>query len=215
MSQSTDANLGTRGRLLEVAGEVFAELGFRNATVRDICRRAESNVAAVNYHFGDKERLYSEVVRYADQCASEKQQNILKPSENLSAEQRLHAFIRSILLQLLGQGRPTWHTKLLVSEMVDPTGALDTLVTESFRPKFELLLSIVRELMGDRASPQTVWLCATSVVGQCLHYYHARHLIVRLDPEQKYRPTDIEVLADHITRFSIAALQQQSYEGAR
>src|SRR3954451_22724831 len=45
-------NLKTRQRLLEVAGEVFAEQGFKNATVREICKRAEANVAAINYHFG-------------------------------------------------------------------------------------------------------------------------------------------------------------------
>ena len=59
----------TRQRLLEAAGEIFAEQGFRQTTVRDICARAGANVAAVNYHFGDKEKLYSEVLRFAHGCA--------------------------------------------------------------------------------------------------------------------------------------------------
>ena len=53
----------TRRQLLEAAGEVFAEAGFRDATVREICRRAGANIAAISYHFGDKEKLYAEVLR--------------------------------------------------------------------------------------------------------------------------------------------------------
>ncbi len=62
----------TRRQLLEAAGAVFAEAGFRNATVREICHQAGANIAAVNYHFGDKETLYSEVLRYAHGRALEK-----------------------------------------------------------------------------------------------------------------------------------------------
>ena len=62
----------TRRQLLEAAGAVFAEVGFRDATVREICKRAGANVAAVNYHFGDKETLYLEVLRYTHARALEK-----------------------------------------------------------------------------------------------------------------------------------------------
>src|SRR4051794_36148064 len=54
----------TRERLLEAAGQVFAEQGFRRATVRQICKRANANVAAVSYHFGDKLKLYAAVINH-------------------------------------------------------------------------------------------------------------------------------------------------------
>ena len=55
----------TRERLLHAAAEMFAEHGYRDARVRDICQRAGANIAAVNYHFGDKQRLYQEALHHA------------------------------------------------------------------------------------------------------------------------------------------------------
>ena len=55
----------TRERLLRTAARLFADRGFKKVTVRDICRTARANVAAVNYHFGDKLGLYREVLQLA------------------------------------------------------------------------------------------------------------------------------------------------------
>ena len=60
---STSKKGDKRQRLLEAAAEVYGEQGYRNARVRDICLRAGANIAAVNYYFGDKKRLYDEVLQ--------------------------------------------------------------------------------------------------------------------------------------------------------
>ncbi len=203
-------NLSTRQRLLETAGEVFAEQGYRNATIREICRRAKSNVAAINYHFGDKENLYAEVLRYAAAAADEIAPLALGLPADLTPEARLYAFVRSLLKRLLGQGRDAWHAKLMTREMVDPTNALEQVVEHSYRPQFEKLLSIVRELVDGEMDGNTLRLCAMSIVGQCVHYYHVRPVITRLQPELKYRPEDIELLAEHVTQFSLAAIRHLS-----
>ncbi len=55
---------GTRAKLLDSAGQVFADSGYQAATVREICARAGVNIALINYHFGDKLELYTEVLRH-------------------------------------------------------------------------------------------------------------------------------------------------------
>lgn len=197
----------TRQRLLDAAGEVFAEQGFRAATVRAICQRAKANIAAVNYHFGDKERLYAEVLRYAHRCAMDKYPPEQGLPDAAAAAQRLHAFIRSFLLRIFDEGSPAWHGKLMAREMMEPTQALDTLVETEIRPRAAQLADIVRALAGPHLSAERVQMCAMSIVGQCLFYHHDRPLIMRLNPAQRFTPPEVERLAEHITQFSLSALR--------
>lgn len=200
-------SVATRQRLLEAAGEVFAEHGFRATTVREICQRAKANVAAVNYHFGDKERLYAAVLRYAHRCAIETYPPDMGIPDTAAAEQRLHAFVQSFLLRIFDEGQPAWHGKLLSREMIEPTKALDALVEEEIRPRAAQLEAIVQLLLGPQASATQVHLCAMSIVGQCVFYHHAHPLLTRLNPAQHGHRKDIERLAEHITLFSLSALR--------
>ncbi|MDQ8185040.1 TetR/AcrR family transcriptional regulator [Pelagicoccus sp. SDUM812002] len=54
----------TQVKLIEAAEREFAEKGFHGASIRDITSRAGANVASVNYHFGSKETLFIEMIRY-------------------------------------------------------------------------------------------------------------------------------------------------------
>jgi len=201
------SDTATRQRLIEVAGEVFADQGFRSATIRDICGRAGANVAAVNYHFGDKERLYLDVLEHAHRTSLTRYPPDLGTTPDSSAEDRLRAFIRSFLLRLLDDGIPAWLGKLMAREMVEPTPALDGLVERVMRPLFIRLVGIVADLAGEGADPERVRLCAQSVVGQCIFYRHAQECLLRLGPDAESGRGKAELVADHVARFSLAAIR--------
>src|SRR6187399_2384711 len=94
---SSEANPDTRSRLLEAAGEVFADVGFQNATVREICGRAGANVAAVHYHFGDKEAIYRAVLEYTARQALDQFPIGGGAAADAPVEEKLGAFIRNFL----------------------------------------------------------------------------------------------------------------------
>lgn len=202
------ASAETRQLLLEAAGAVFAEHGYHDTTVREICQRAGANVAAVNYHFGDKQRLYLEVLRESHARAIGKYPLDLGVASSASARQRLHAFVRSFLLRVFDTGPTAWMGKLMSMEMINPSDALDILVEERIRPMAEQLRCIVQEILGPGAGEHETRLCGFSIVSQCLFYVHCRSVVRRLYPNQGFEPADIDRLADHITTFSLAALEK-------
>ena len=207
-----DKSLETKQRLLEAAGEVFAEQGFRNATVREICKRADVNIAAVSYHFHEKESLYSAVLQHLASVAIRKYPPTLGLNGEASPEERLAAFVKSFLFRTLDEGRPAWHGRLMAREMAEPTPAFDELVKTVCQPLHDRLQSIVREILGEAATEEVVRLSAASIIGQCLFYHHSRPVIAKLTPEQRYGKEDIERLAEHITGFSLCALKEKTGE---
>jgi AcrR family transcriptional regulator len=52
----------TRNALLDAARDLFARDGYDGTSIRAITARAGANLGAVTYHFGSKQRLYTEVL---------------------------------------------------------------------------------------------------------------------------------------------------------
>ncbi|AAU92164.1 transcriptional regulator, TetR family [Methylococcus capsulatus str. Bath] len=200
----------TRKRLLQAALDVFAEKGFHDATVRDICARADVNAASVNYYFRSKEALYSEVLAAAFRETHERYPDTLACDSSLPPEVRLRQFIANFLARLLDETHLGRHGKLIAREIADPTAALDQVIESTMKPRCALLQGIIAELVGPGVSEADMHRLGLSIVGQCLMYRHSRSLIDRLCPEIIATPEEIEKTAEHIARFSMAALRHLS-----
>lgn len=197
----------TRAQLLEAAGAVFAEAGYRAATVREICQRAGANVAAVNYHFGDKQALYAEVLKASYRLSVAKYPPDLGLAPGATPEQRLAAFVRSFLLRIFSSGPDARHGKLMARELIEPTAVLDEVVRETIQPMAATLMAIVKELLEPATPPESIRRHGMSVVSQILFYHHCRPVINRMFPDLQFNAEGIEQLAEHITRFSLAAMR--------
>ncbi len=201
----------TRERIVEAAGEIFAERGYDLTTVRDICQAAGANVAAVNYYFGDKQRLYVEAVVRAHRWRMERAR-LPEWSVGTPAERKLADFIATFMRRVLTGPDDTWHTRLMMREMMQPHDACSELVRATIRPQYDVLVGILRELLPAKTSPQALQLTAFSVVGQCLFYHFADPVIRNLISASDYDELDAELLATHILTFSQAAISETSTE---
>lgn len=201
-----DPSRVTQHRLLNAGAEVFAEHGFQQASIREICRRAQANVAAVHYHYGDKEKLYEEVIRQQVSAMFERFPFKDAMDATRPPEERLRAFLYAFFSRLLEAGSSGCIGRLVAREMLEQSVVLDRLVKELIRPQQQLLAGIVRDLLGPEAPEDRVAFCTRSILGQCVFYLHARPVIQRLYPEFKDKLPEVETLAEHVLRFSLSGL---------
>lgn len=197
----------TISQILNAAGEVFAEKGFKATTVREICHKAGVNLAAVNYHFGDKERLYIEAVKNA--------RNVVEATAPLPVdvdaadpETALRVFIQTLAKRMLGREVESWRHGLLVREFMNPSTACEEIMQESIVPFIDRLHAIIRQLVPADVPEHIIRQLGFSIIAQCAYYRLQDRVVAMLTPADElaehFTP---ELLADHITRFSIAAIR--------
>jgi AcrR family transcriptional regulator len=199
----------TRSRLLRAAERLFAERGFKKVTVREICRAARANVAAVNYHFGDKLGLYREVLQSAIGRMRATNDAARTAGEGRTAEERLRRSIVIFVGRLLDPAGQTVH-RLVSREIHDPTPALDALVEQGMRPRIEYLSALVAEIIGCGPSDPRVLRSVASIQAQSVAYRPnpiAGRLGFALQPKTT---AQVREIAEHIADFSLAGVRAVS-----
>jgi AcrR family transcriptional regulator len=197
----------TQDKLIDAAGHVFAERGYHATTVREICKRAGANVAAVNYHFGDKQGLYTAVLKHSVRASKvEMIQNAL--NQQAPPEEILRSVIRLRLQNAVRADLPDWHFRLMIHEFAQPSPVLSRVINEVSLPIYERMLEIVGRISGLPPHNEKTRLCVYSLMGQVFLYVLQRPFLARVWPELKMNPEQVERIADHIADFSLAYIRQ-------
>ncbi|HEY7878889.1 MAG TPA: CerR family C-terminal domain-containing protein [Gemmatimonadaceae bacterium] len=201
-------DLATRDRLLRAATRQFAEHGFRHVTVRDICREAPANVAAVNYHFTGKLGLYREVVRAAIDAIREAGDLSMTASGDLSAADRLRHYVRTYLPRLVSRdSRVAWIHDLMQHEMSDPTPLAPWIAEQGIMPRIHYLSALVAELLGCKLGDRRVKWCVASIQAQCLFYAPHRFRAAAFR-NWSVSPAELTAVVDHVAEFSLAGIER-------
>jgi AcrR family transcriptional regulator len=220
----------TRRRLLEAALVVFADKGFDGAGIRDIAERAKANSAMVQYHFGGKEGLYLEALRFAFE-EGPKWIHLLppapqpdEPDARNKALERFKAYISSFLREFMED-----HCKgkflsaevdqaahiLWNREMQYPRPNIENFILESIRPFSQYLDACLRILRPD-LDPESLFRMGMSIHAQMI-WMHNHGELTRLLRGAAYGLEDLDSLADHFIQFSLRGLgvpEAQTSQGA-
>jgi len=194
-----------REKLLSAAGDVFIEKGFRDATVAEICSRAEANVSAINYHFGSKEALYQEAWRHSFKESIKAYPPDGGVSETAPAAERLHGHLTAIVQRIADENNKDFFIAQM--EMVNPTGLLKEVMRNELIPMRQQTLALVRELLGSEATEQEVQYCEISIISMCVHPLVMQRTAKRFQDEGiPLAITDANAFADHVVEFSLAGI---------
>lgn len=208
----------TRERILNSAEKLFADKGFDATSIREITANARCNVAAVNYHFGDKEGLYDSVFQHRMDILRETRIagiNEVFKSENdsPSLEKLLRSFIAAFLEPLLDKDSGQRSIQLIIGEMHSPRLPRDKFVSQVIEPIHNTLLNALLQICPE-LDRNTAKLCIFSVVGQLLNVVRSQRLVAKTG-RLYAQEFDIQEIQEHIVRFSIAGINHYIDKSAK
>jgi TetR/AcrR family transcriptional regulator, regulator of cefoperazone and chloramphenicol sensitivity len=198
----------TQKSLLIAASEIFAEKGFRDATIVEISKRAATNVAAVNYHFGNKETLYREAWRQSFRDSIKAHPPDGGVDTSAPPEQRLAGQVAALLRRINDKDNREFH--IVNKELANPTGLLEEVMKEEMRPLRRRIMELMREILGPGKPETTVRFCTVSIISQCVIPAFI-NIVEKPETDGEsatLRIDDIEEYARHVVTFSLAGISK-------
>jgi TetR/AcrR family transcriptional regulator, regulator of cefoperazone and chloramphenicol sensitivity len=202
--------LETRQQLLQAAGEVFGEHGYANATSKEICERANANVAAVNYHFGGKDGLYAAVLEEAHARLISLDALAAAAHSPIDPRLKLKMFIGRIVGEISKRGAESWELRVLSREVLSQSTMMDRMVDNQIVPKSRLFRAVVGEIMQLPAEHPAVSRSIVNIMGPCVLLLIASRSVQK--KALPYLDLNPETLTNHMVTFALAGLDAVARE---
>lgn len=203
----------SKRHILTAACRLFAEKGFRGTHIREICDKADVNVATICYYFHGKQKLYESVAEEACQRLSIPPETLAAFTSQMTPGQRLSAIVKSLFERLSGDGE--WVAKLAARELVEPVVGRQGPVGMGLQKDLVLLESAVKQLLGPGVSLDRVRLTALSLLSQCVFFCASQRALPLIFPECKLATLSRDNLAEHVARFGIGGCENERKASVR
>ncbi len=206
----------TADRLVQSAESLFAEKGYDGASVREITRAADCNIASVNYYFGDKLSLYHAVFQrrfteLRDQRVSSIRQVMNRPAPPPNLRDLIGGFAAAFVRPIETEGPNGNLLRLFAWEMISPRLSRETFTREMIDPVTKHLIPALRQLRPT-LSEQAAMRCVNSLVGQLLHLIQMHRLFAAADDSQ-WEVFALPPMLAHVVEFTLAGIDRIA-EGA-
>ncbi|MFM2485540.1 TetR/AcrR family transcriptional regulator [Celerinatantimonas yamalensis] len=193
----------TRERIIDAAGELFAQYGYQGTTSKAICQRSKVNQAAVNYHFGSRQELYKEILYQAHEALLELDHLDALLDDKCSAPEQLYNFLAEIIPAIMDA--KSWQLRVWAREIAVPSEFLSQLVEQQISPKFTRLQGLIADVTGIPLDDSRLLPAMFSTLAPCLMLLVLnRENSMPLSPIFDY---DSAELVTYLHRFLLAGLQ--------
>ncbi len=200
-----NSSTSTKERILTAAEALFAQRGFDGASLRQLTAAAGVNLAAVNYHFGSKEKLVEQVFKRRLDALNQHRLAELakvagKPGTRL--EDVLAAYIRPAL-ELSHEGNGSLFMRVLARAFAEHDDTLRQFLSENYGHVMKQFTAEFARLLPHLDRAELYWRIDL-VTGALTHAMSGFGMIQRKDnvTEQQHR----EQTAAHLIRFAAAGL---------
>lgn len=200
----------TKTTILDAAEALFAEHGYDGTSLRSVTARAKVNLAAVNYHFGGKERLAIEVlVRHVGPINAERHRRL----DALPARPTMAAIVRAFVEPVfpVRAGCPAGNTapgrdfcRMFGRMMAEQPPFLRAFLAGQFRELGHRFVACVRSTRTG-IDPATAWWRLHFMAGAMAHTLLAGDGIAHLT-EGLCDPDDAETTVEQLVTFVAAGL---------
>lgn len=196
----------TRARIIDAAGHLFAEQGFKGVTVRDIAKQADTHLSALNYHFKSKEALYRDVLLEACRSSAislEDQKQLLRLEPNTA----LYILISEALKTYRQQNETNWQMALITRESRTPSHVFTEVVEEYFKPEINFIALLVGKIVNRPADDHQVRFAVFSLIGLLETFGLYEHLIEAVAPGLTDQLKERNLLAKTLSHMAIEVAQ--------
>jgi len=202
-------NSDVKLRLLDAGEELFAEYGFEGTSARQLTQKAHCNLAAINYHFGGKFELYSEVISRKMKYLRERRIAIIdrvvkEKGDKLTLIDLITVFAESFVEPLANEAGGRRFLKMCGWEMLNPKFSRDKFLDEMIKPVVNHLVMAFSKVCPNLPREKTLQ-CIASIVAQLMHSIQLDNLFAGAT-KQEFTSATLQQRVEHIIEFSYLAI---------